>query len=250
MTQLISRASENSSFITDVRVPTMLIKRDRQSFTVKNIGKSAKRYTLRHVPAGTAITVTPVSLVIQLTMPNLIKDECFQGTIFPANGPVPLSNVSASVVITQPTFVVQPGQSQTVSVRFILPRGDPTTFPVFSGFIQVTSGSEDLHVSYIGLAASLKDKQVIDNTDVVFGVKLPVLLDSAGNVQTQPTNYTFVGEDFPALIFRYVGQVPMHIDNHVLNRILQPSIWYPNFPCGPRGREYQIHRDTEPSCGR
>ncbi|KAF9467400.1 pyrolysin [Collybia nuda] len=180
---------------TTIISPTQLILNDTahfkgiQSFTVKNIGNSAKRYTLRHVPAGTAITVTP-------------------GTIFPATGPVPLTDASASVLFTQPTFVVPPGLSHTVSVRFNLPKGDASTFPVYSGFIQVTSGSEDLHVSYIGLAASLKDKQVVDNTDFFFGVPIPVLIDSAGNVQEGPTNYTFVGEDFPALIFRLVFGTP------------------------------------------
>jgi hypothetical protein len=78
----------------------------------------------------------------------------------------------------------------------------------------VTSGSEDFHVSYIGLAASLKDKQVVDNTDVFFGIPLPALLDSQGDVQTGPTNYTFVGEDFPALLFRYVGRFLWRLYTH------------------------------------
>lgn len=159
------------------------------------------------MPAGTAITVTPVSHKYCGSHPNLIKDGSLQGTIFPATGPVPLTTASASAIILQPTFDVQPGQSHTSIVLFTLPRGDATTFPVYSGFIQVTSGSENLHVSYIGLGASLKNKQVIDNTDVFFGVKLPLLLDSVGDVQTQPKNYTFVGQDFPTLVFRFVVQI-------------------------------------------
>jgi len=55
----------------------------------------------------------------------------------------------------------------------------------------------------------LKDKQVLDNTDVLFGVDLPVVLDSTGNVQEGPTNYTFVGDDFPTLLFRLAFGTPV-----------------------------------------
>lgn len=90
-----------------------------------------------------------------------------------------------------------------MTARFTLPKNvDAKTFPLYSGFIHVISGTEDLHVSYIGLGASLKDKQVVDNTDEFFGVPLPAILDSEGDVQTDPTNYTFVGEDFPTLLWR------------------------------------------------
>ena len=57
-------------------------------------------------------------------------------------------------------------------------------------------------MSYLGLAASLKTKQVVDNTDVFFGEKIPVVIDSTGNAQAAPTNYTFAGEDYPTFLFR------------------------------------------------
>ena len=63
--------------------------------------------------------------------------------------------------------------------------------------------SENLHVRYIGLAASLKDKQVVDNSGLI-EEKIPVLLDSQGNVRRSPANYTFVGADAPTLLWRYV----------------------------------------------
>jgi hypothetical protein len=87
---------------------------------------------------------------------------------------------------------------------FSLPSGDASTFPVFSGFIQITSGTERHHVTYIGLAASLKDKQVIDNTDSFFGVPIPAINDPSGSIQTGPRNYTFVNSDFPTVLFRSV----------------------------------------------
>jgi hypothetical protein len=86
---------------------------------------------------------------------------------------------------------------------FTPPSGlDATTYPTYSGFIQVTSGTENLHLSYIGLAASLKDKQTLDDTDYFFGVPIPLILDAVGDIQTEPTNYTFVGGDFPTLLWR------------------------------------------------
>ncbi|KAF8070083.1 pyrolysin [Lyophyllum atratum] len=160
-----------------------------QTFTVKNTANTAKKFTLSHVPAGTAVTVQP-------------------GTIFPANGPVPLTSAAASVWFSQKSFTVGPGETHTVTASFTLPKGDASSFPVFSGFIEITSGSESHHVTYIGLAASLKDKQVVDNTDAFFGVPLPALLNSVGDLQEGPTNYTFVGEDFPTLLYRLVFGTP------------------------------------------
>lgn len=162
----------------------MLTGMNSQQFTVRNAGSSAKTYTLRHIPAGTAVTVTP-------------------GTIFPADGPVPLSTDFASVSLSTSKFTLGPGKTQTVTARFTPPAAaDPSTFPVFSGFIQIESGTEQVQVSYLGLKASLKDKQVIDNTDFFFGVPTPVLTDPNGEVQTSPRNYSFLASDFPTLIFR------------------------------------------------
>ncbi|KAF5385811.1 hypothetical protein D9615_002603 [Tricholomella constricta] len=181
---------------TTVVSPSQLILNDTayfeslQTFIVKNTGKTAKEYTLKHVPAGTAITVRP-------------------GTIFPATGPVPLTSAAASVKLSRTSFTVAPGQSQTVLAQFSLPQGHASSFPVFSGFIEINSGSESLHVTYLGLAASLKDKQIIDTTDFFFGVPLPAVLDSVGNLQDAPTNYTFVGDDFPTLLFRLVFGTPV-----------------------------------------
>ncbi|KAJ7805318.1 hypothetical protein B0H14DRAFT_2611489, partial [Mycena olivaceomarginata] len=139
-----------------------------QKFTVKNAGKTVKTYALSHVPAGTAITIGPDS-------------------ILPGLGPVALSTDYASVSFNGGKFTLLPGQSHEVVATIKPPKGvDATTFPVYSGFIHVTSGTESVHATYLGLAASLKDKQVIDNTDFIFGVPLPLVLDSEGNVQDAP----------------------------------------------------------------
>ncbi|KAG5646298.1 hypothetical protein DXG03_003895 [Asterophora parasitica] len=160
-----------------------------QTFTVKNTGKTIEKYTLKHVPAGTAVTVTP-------------------GTIFPAKGPVPLTKAAASVTLSTTNFTLLPGLSLPIVAKFSLPKGDASTYPVYSGFIEVSSGPENLHVTYLGLGASLKDKQVLDNTDYYFGVPLPTILDNTGEVQAKPTNYTFKDQDFPTVLYRLAFGTP------------------------------------------
>jgi hypothetical protein len=79
---------------------------------------------------------------------------------------------------------------------------DASTFPVFSGFINVVTGAETLHVTYLGLAANLIDKQVLDDTDFFFGFELPALINGLGEVQDDTENYTWIGEDFPSILWR------------------------------------------------
>ncbi|KAK1216865.1 hypothetical protein PQX77_020500 [Marasmius sp. AFHP31] len=164
-----------------------------KEFTVQNTADSEKTFHLNHTPAGTATTVQP-------------------GTIFPAKGPVPLTNAFATVALSDSSFTLVPGESKTITAVFAPPQGDPTTFPVFSGFIQIASSNAEeplVHVSYLGLAAALKDKQVIDDTDTALGIRLPAIVNSTGDVQEGPTNYTFSNatRDFPTLAFRLVASL-------------------------------------------
>ncbi|KAK0194981.1 subtilisin-like protease [Armillaria mellea] len=163
-----------------------------QRFTVQNSGKSVKSYQLSHVPAGTAITIRP-------------------GTFFPALGPVPLTSDQAKVWLSQTKFTLRPGQKKTIVASFTAPSGlDSSLLPVYSGFIQVSSGNETTHVSYMGLAASLKDQQV--NAD--------------GHVQTGAINYTFTnGNHYPSLLFRLAFGTPLlRIDLVESNIDLQPTL--------------------------
>lgn len=132
------------------------------------------------------------------------KPENFsKNSIFASLGPVPQISAPASVLITPSRFTLRPGESRLVTALFTPPRGvDSSRYPVYSGFIQVAGPGENYHVTYLGLAASLKNKQVVDNTDTFFGEKIPAILDSAGEVQVNPTNYTFAGGDFPTFVFR------------------------------------------------
>jgi hypothetical protein len=133
-----------------------------------------------------------------------------QGSILPEIGPVPLSTDFASVTFNGGKFTLRPGQSHNVVATITPPKGvDATTLPVYSGFIFVTSGTESVHATYLGVAASLKNAHSVDNTDEIFGVDLPVLLDSQGNVQDGPVNYTFVGEDAPTVLWRQAFGTPL-----------------------------------------
>ncbi|KAF9526557.1 pyrolysin [Crepidotus variabilis] len=168
------------------------------TFTVKNNGKKSSKYKVKHVPAGTALTLR-------------------EGEIFPEFGPVPLADASAQVVISPNTFEVGPGKTQTIRVTFQLPSSIPEArLPLYSGFIEVTGASvgDTYHVSYIGLKGSLKDQKVLDDTDYWFtDFKLPVLLNNTTDVQTVPTNYTFVNNDYPSVLFRLAfGSASVRID--------------------------------------
>jgi hypothetical protein len=102
------------------------------------------------------------------------------------------------------TFTVPPGASQKVVVSFTPPAGlDASRYPLYSGFVEVTSSSESYHVSYIGLAASLKDHQIFDNTTTVVPYPSPSLLKNDTRL-VQPTNFTFKDTDFPVIFWRFV----------------------------------------------
>ncbi|PPQ74736.1 hypothetical protein CVT25_013480, partial [Psilocybe cyanescens] len=172
------------------------------TFTIRNTSKTSKQYKLSHAPAGTALTVQAVSI----------------RPIFSAFGPVPVSSNAASIVITPSLFTFRPGQSQTVVASFRPPTGlDASTYPVYSGFIDIVSGSEKYHVSYLGLVGSLKNKQVVDNTDYFFGFPIPAILNAAGDIQGRATNYTFIDGDYPSLLLVF-GTPTLRID------LVNPSI--------------------------
>jgi hypothetical protein len=189
-----------------------------QTFTVKNTGKTSKSFKLSHVPAGTATTITP-------------------GDLFAEDGPVPLTTAAAGVKFSETSFTVHPGQTQKLTAHFSAPAGtDPKTFPVFSGWIQLTSADEALQVAYMGVAAALKDKAVVDDTDEFFGFKLPAVLNATGDPQTVPTNYTFAGADVPNLLFRLAFGSPLVLVDLVgsnaqiattLNRRGEPAVFSP-----------------------
>lgn len=163
----------------------------KQSFTVKNSGKSKVTYSLSHTPAGTAHTLVPDS-------------------IQPALYPVPLSADFAAVSLSETKFSLKPGQSKKVTVKFTAPKIDSRTIPVYSGYIEVTGKEtgETLSVTYMGIAANLKEVKVLDNTDYLFGETIPAILNAAGQVVTNETTFDFKNGSYPSVLFRNVFGTP------------------------------------------
>ncbi|KAH6897589.1 pyrolysin [Coprinopsis sp. MPI-PUGE-AT-0042] len=199
---------------TTIISPAELVLNDTSYFnpihkvTVNNTANSEKAYKLKHVPAGTAQTITP-------------------NTIFPANGPVPLTGAQAVVQMSPDSFTLGPNESKEVTLTFALPPGvDPKTFPIFSGFIEFDDGSDvgPVHASYIGAGASMKDIQVVDNTDWYFGAKLPLITNSTGHIQDTAQNYTFVNNT-PILYWRQTFGTPLfRLDVVHANTTIKPTL--------------------------
>ncbi|KAK7019409.1 hypothetical protein VNI00_018064 [Paramarasmius palmivorus] len=113
------------------------------------------------------------------------------------------------------SLTVGSGQTQTFTATFTPPADiDQTTFPVYSGFIQLTDEEEQLHVAYLGLAATLYDKKVMDDTDFL-GLQFPLLVKDSDEIDV-PTNFTFdnATSDFPqayqserVAVFVYQGMI-------------------------------------------
>ncbi|CAL1706297.1 unnamed protein product [Somion occarium] len=162
-----------------------------QTFSVKNTGTTAKSFKVSHVPAGTLQAFQP-------------------GTAFFQDAPVPFLSQTATVTFSETSFTVQSGQTQKLTAHFTPPAGvNSSLLPIYSGFIDISNANETFHVSYLGVAASLKDVPVVDTSDFFFGVNLPALGDSDGNFVLDPRNFTFVGDDFPTLVMRLDFGTPL-----------------------------------------
>lgn len=116
----------------------------QQQITIQNGASTAQTYTLSHLPAGTALTVSGINV-----------------------NPTPqLATSAAGVTFSATSVTVPAGGSSSVTVTFTPPSGlDPSTFPVYSGQIVFTSSVETVAASYLGMAASIKSMQVLDTSN-------------------------------------------------------------------------------------
>ena len=149
-----------------------------QTIYIKNTGKKAQTYKLTHVPAGTAVT---------------IAGKQFQ------NQPVPQTGNAANVWISLPTIFILPGVTIPVLIKFTPPSGlDPSTLPVYSGWINVQAqgGSDRVQVPYLGVAAVMKKQPVLDASNQ------PVIQDGTGTTQTGSETYSLSGNDYPRVVYR------------------------------------------------
>ncbi|KAG9048749.1 hypothetical protein FS837_012112 [Tulasnella sp. UAMH 9824] len=160
---------------------------------VEKKSKKTQTYKISHVPAGTAITMED-NEAIPL--------------------PVPLVKTAATLIFTPSTIKVPPGKKVPFVVHIKPPTGlDPKSFPVYSGFVRIASMKDNLKVSYLGVAASMKDMKVIDRSPNYFDAKIPAILGKDGNIQEGPATYTLQGDDYPAVLWRFTaGTRIYHID--------------------------------------
>lgn len=163
-----------------------------QTFTVTNGGQSAVTYKLSHTPAGTAHTLS-------------------NNSIEPDPYPLRLTADFASVSFSSDSFTLDPGRQQVVTATFTAPKFTNHSIPVYSGWIEVAGQEtgEVLSVTYLGIAANLKESKVIDNTDSTFGKQIPALQDAQGNIVTDEASYDFQNDDnVPSVLYRLVFGSP------------------------------------------
>ena len=113
-----------------------------------------------------------------------------------------LTTEHATVRFSKTEFTVDPGHSEIIIAEFTAPTIEGNgSYPVYSGRIVITSGSDTLRVAYLGSIGSVKDIQLLESSDPTANFTLPALQSSDGKGQNGTTKYTFVGPDIPTLVF-------------------------------------------------
>ncbi|PWN51539.1 subtilisin-like protein [Violaceomyces palustris] len=169
-----------------------------RKFRLLNSSGSKVSYTLSHEAAGTAMTFP--------------KKSTYENA-----GPVPLVSQHATVTIEPDYLTLEAGGEGTIDLTFVPPENlDPTSLPVYSGFVRVASSlNETLSVSYLGVAATMSDFKVLDEkSGMTKSYALPaVIVGNSGKVQRLPRTYSFVDGDVPVLQFRLVmGSKKVRVD--------------------------------------
>lgn len=173
----------NAVFGTTLVTPGQLALNDSANFqgvqtiTIRNTGKELNKYTLVHEPAGTAITANT-------SVPGYTYFNLF---------PVRLGGDAASVSFVPPALVLPPGQSGKVVVTFKAPATNQDTLPLYSGAI-IARGEKDgssVTVPYMGLAASVAARPVLDSSQYFEDYPLPALLSNQNRTFTAADKVEF-----------------------------------------------------------
>ncbi|KAK2613166.1 hypothetical protein N8I77_000093 [Diaporthe amygdali] len=120
---------------------------DSYTFGIENTGSDSVTYTLSHVPALTAYTLTePAS--------------------WPAYFPNPTTDVAATLAFSDSTIEIPAGTTANITVSPTLPAGlEADLLPVYSGYIAINGTNGDsLTVPYLGVAGSLYNATNLDQT--------------------------------------------------------------------------------------
>jgi len=168
--------------------------RSDHTITIENTSRSSVTYTLSHLSANTVLSIGPA-----LGLAN--------------TAPLPTTSSTASVSFRATTVTIRARKTEKVKVTFQAPSDlDPKTYPIYSGFIIVTgSNGEVLSIPYQGVASKMKDMKIIDNSNTIFGVNLPVILDKSMVPHPEDKNWTFTGNDFPYLLYRFAAGTPSFV---------------------------------------
>ncbi|KAG8953400.1 hypothetical protein FRC04_002242 [Tulasnella sp. 424] len=176
---------------TEVRLNDTAYTKSFQIITIHNTSKEAQNYRITHVPAGTMIPF----------------DSHQQAITYP----VPLDKHYATVTVNPSWLSVQSGKSASVAVIFHPPKGvDQTKLPVYSGFLNVASAEDSVHVAYMGVVGAMRGMKIWDRTTDYFPVAGPFIIDPAGNVQNKPVTYKWRNStDYPAVVSRRLAGSPL-----------------------------------------
>jgi subtilisin family serine protease len=116
----------------------------RHTIKVTNGSDKKQKYTLNHKPAGTAQSLRAGSI---------------QQNIYP----VPLTADAASVSMPE-SITVNAGQTKSFQVDITAPNVNPSTIPVYSGYIEIVAeNGEVLTVTYLGIASTLRDATIVSS---------------------------------------------------------------------------------------
>ena len=103
-------------------------------------------YNITHIPAGTTTSFDSQQQAIHY--------------------PVPLTASYAKVSFSTKSLRIAAGGKASFIATILPPSGvDPKVFPIYTGFVKITSATEQVSVAYLGVAAKMKDMKVLDRTD-------------------------------------------------------------------------------------
>ncbi|PLW06058.1 hypothetical protein PCANC_24215 [Puccinia coronata f. sp. avenae] len=165
-----------------------------QSLSIINKGKKPVYYTVDHVTAGTALT--------------------YGKNNKPNSWPVPLIPGTATVSFSAYEFVLHPGKTFKLQVKFKAPSGlDELTLPIYSGFVILKTETEcESHtIPYYGVGTALKKRPVLDyGYSYGENYTLPALDSGLTGLPVEEGHtFTLQGLDIPIIEYRLAFGTPL-----------------------------------------
>lgn len=180
-----------------------------QYITVKNTGSKLATFKVSNVKADTIYSFDA-------------------GSFESAIDPFPEVAGTTNVAFFPSVIILPPGGTGIVGMYFTAPKGlDASRLPVYSGYIQVNSGSGSQQIPYLGVAQKMISVPVLDSTSVgTDGANnLPALTNGNGDVQTGIETYTLKDGDAPTLIYRlWTGTRVLFVDLVQAKTTVKPTI--------------------------